>query len=77
MSVMPVVDEEKHLLGVITVDDVVDVVDEEAPEDVFMLSGTAIHDEKTLISGSLIKPILFQFLATYYYFRRYNRIIYY
>ncbi|MGZ9097098.1 MAG: magnesium transporter [Micavibrio sp.] len=35
----PVVDEEDRLIGVITVDDVVDVIDEEAQEDILKLGG--------------------------------------
>ncbi|MEO0393248.1 MAG: magnesium transporter [Pseudomonadota bacterium] len=40
----PVVDEGNRLLGVITVDDVVDVIDEEAEEDLLKLSGVAESD---------------------------------
>lgn len=35
----PVVDEESHFLGVITADDIVDIVEEEASEDVYKMSG--------------------------------------
>lgn len=35
----PVVDEDERLIGVITIDDVVDVIDEEAEEDIFKLAG--------------------------------------
>lgn len=35
----PVVDEEHHFLGVITADDIVDIVEEEASEDVYKMSG--------------------------------------
>jgi len=37
---MPVVDSENHLLGVITVDDVLDVIEEEATEDIQRLGGS-------------------------------------
>lgn len=37
----PVVDEENHFLGVITADDIVDIVEEEASEDVYKMSGLA------------------------------------
>lgn len=40
----PVVDAEKRLVGVITVDDVVDVVEEEAEEDLLYLSGLSTLD---------------------------------
>lgn len=36
---MPVVDHEYHLLGIITIDDVVDVIEEEASEDIYRLGG--------------------------------------
>ncbi len=39
----PVVDDSKRLVGVITVDDVVDVIQEEAEEDIHRLGG--VHDE--------------------------------
>jgi magnesium transporter len=41
LPAVPVVDEEDRLLGVITVDDVVDVIQEEATEDMFRLVGLA------------------------------------
>lgn len=36
---LPVVDQEHHLLGIITIDDVVDVIEEEASEDIYRLGG--------------------------------------
>ncbi len=60
MSVIPVTNELNHLLGVITIDDVVDVVVEEANEDVYKLSGTAPIDERKLISGNIATPIFFR-----------------
>ena len=38
---IPVVDKENKLLGVITVDDVMDVMEEEATEDIFKMAGTS------------------------------------
>src|SRR5262252_2390886 len=38
---IPVVDEENKLVGVITVDDVIDVIKEEATEDIYRLAGVA------------------------------------
>ena len=35
---VPVVDVENHLLGIVTVDDVVDVIEEEATEDIYRLA---------------------------------------
>lgn len=40
----PVVDDEDRLIGVITIDDVVDVIDEEAQEDIFKLGGVEKGD---------------------------------
>ena len=41
---IPVVDSENKLAGVITVDDVIDVIKDEATEDVFRLAGVSIED---------------------------------
>ncbi|MFY9397890.1 MAG: magnesium transporter [Desulfomonilia bacterium] len=49
--VMPVVDEEGVLLGRITVDDIVDIMEEEATEDMFMLAGA----EEDLLSSSVLR----------------------
>lgn len=64
---LPVVDAEKHLLGVITLDDLVDVIEEEATQDVYRLGG--VPDEERVwspITFSLRKrlPWLFINLAT-------------
>ena len=44
---IPVVDAENKLVGVITVDDVIDVIKDEATEDVFRLAGVSIEDGVT------------------------------
>jgi magnesium transporter len=64
---LPVVDAENRLLGIITVDDVVDVIEEEATEDVYRLGG--VPDEEKVfspLSFSLRRrlPWLFVNLAT-------------
>jgi len=41
---VPVVDEEDRILGVITVDDVIDVITEEATEDIYRLAGLSEED---------------------------------
>jgi len=41
---IPVVDQENKLVGVVTVDDVIDVIKEEASEDIFYLAGVEGHD---------------------------------
>jgi magnesium transporter len=64
---IPVVDEENKLVGVITVDDVIDVIKDEATEDVYRLAGVAGDDRVfTKASESLRKrlPWLLVNLAT-------------
>ncbi len=64
---IPVVDEENKLSGVITVDDVIDVIKDEATEDVYRLAGLATDDRVfTTPSESLRKrlPWLIVNLAT-------------
>ncbi len=41
---IPVVDEEERVLGVITVDDVIEVINEEATEDMYLLAGLSEED---------------------------------
>ena len=41
---IPVTDEENKLVGVITVDDIIDVIKEEATEDIFHMVGLDVHD---------------------------------
>ena len=41
---IPVVERENKLVGVVTVDDVIDVIQEEATEDIFYLAGVEGHD---------------------------------
>jgi magnesium transporter len=43
---VPVVDEEGRLLGIITVDDVMDVIEEEAKEDIYSLAGSWEAEER-------------------------------
>ncbi len=64
---IPVVDEENKLVGVITVDDVIDVIKDEATEDVYRLAGVPSDDRVfTPPSDSLRKrlPWLIVNLAT-------------
>lgn len=51
-SVLPVVDEEKKLVGIITIDDVVDVIEEEATEDIYRLG--AVESPELVYSKSSI-----------------------
>src|SRR5262245_58288348 len=48
---VPVVDEENKLLGVVTVDDVLDVIREEATEDIYALSG--VRSEEHALSPAV------------------------
>ncbi|MDY6914973.1 MAG: magnesium transporter [Candidatus Cloacimonadota bacterium] len=44
LYILPVIDKEGHLLGRITVDDVIDVIDEEASEDAYKMVGLESED---------------------------------
>ncbi|ETR65667.1 MAG: magnesium transporter, partial [Candidatus Magnetoglobus multicellularis str. Araruama] len=50
---VPVTDEAGKLLGIVTADDVIDVYEEEATEDIYKLAGTAEIDEEKLLHGKL------------------------
>lgn|GEM_PF-153274 len=57
---MPVVDEDQKLLGIITLDDVIDVIDEESQEDLYRTQGINLSedvDERGLLTGSAIKAV--------------------
>ena len=43
LNSVPVVDEDDRLVGVATIDDIVDVISEEADEDIYRIAGTAAH----------------------------------
>ncbi len=55
---LPVVDDDDHLIGLITVDDIVDVVIEEATEDFYKLSGTTDIDETQLLGSNIFTATL-------------------
>ncbi len=48
---IPVVDDEHRLLGVITVDDVIEVINEEATEDIYYMAG--LHEEDRVFSTAV------------------------
>ena len=56
---MPVVDEYNHLRGIITLDDIVDVIEEESSEDIYRGSGINVEaiDEKHLLTGPVIDAV--------------------
>ena len=41
LSSVPILDEQEHLVGVVTVDDILDILSEEADEDIYRMAGTA------------------------------------
>lgn len=56
---IPVVDSEKRLVGIVTVDDAIDILQEEETEDVFIKAGlNEIHSRETTRSYHLIKGTL-------------------
>ena len=42
---VPVVNEDNRLMGVVTVDDILDVIEEEATEDIYKMAGSSIEEE--------------------------------
>ena len=63
---IPVVDEQRRILGIITVDDVIDIIKEEATEDFLKIAGTSDEEIRTfsvLSSVRLRIPWLFVSLA--------------
>jgi magnesium transporter len=52
---MPVVDESRKLLGVITVDDVIDIVKEEATEDIYYMAGLSEPDRAFSSLGESVR----------------------
>ncbi len=55
---IPVVNDEEELVGIITVDDIIDVIREEATEDIFRMAGT--DEEELLFSHSTLKVARFR-----------------
>lgn len=44
---VPVVDAENRLMGVVTIDDVLDIVEEEATEDIYKMAGSSAEEEES------------------------------
>ena len=44
---VPVVDTDNRLVGVVTVDDILDVIEEEATEDIYKMAGSSIEEEES------------------------------
>lgn len=51
LTVMPVVDKEKRLVGIITIDDIVDILEEEATEDIEKMAGIISSDKPYMKTG--------------------------
>jgi magnesium transporter len=54
---IPVVEKDGKLVGIITVDDIVDVMREEATEDMLKMSGTKIEEEDTFMTSSVLSSV--------------------
>ena len=50
---VPVVDEQNRLLGIITVDDIIDVIEQEASEDIYLMAGTGDVEGVDLMNVSV------------------------
>jgi magnesium transporter len=50
---LPVVDDENKLVGVITVDDVIDIIREEETEDMLLMAGVGEGDQEGVLAASL------------------------
>ena len=67
LSSLPVLDEEGRLVGRITIDDIMDVIEEEATEDIFKLAGSSeieLEDPSPLRACRVRLPWLFITLGT-------------
>ncbi len=61
---LPVVDEENKLLGIVTVDDIIDVIREEATEDLLQMAGVGKDREIILKNSTEASKIRFPWLFT-------------
>lgn len=53
---LPVVNHDHHLLGIVTIDDVIDVIEEEATEDIYKFSGT-LGGEEDISGANLVRAL--------------------
>ncbi len=51
---VPVIDEESRLLGIITVDDILDVIEEEATEDIYRLAGAGEIEGVSILEAPIL-----------------------
>lgn len=56
---IPVVDNNHVLRGIITLDDIIDIIDEETSEDIYLASGINLEqmDEKNLLTGPVVNAV--------------------
>jgi magnesium transporter len=54
---IPVVEKDGTLVGIVTVDDIVDVIREEATEDMLKMAGAKIEQEDLLMDSSLLRAV--------------------
>jgi len=58
---LPVVDDENKLVGIITVDDVIDIIREEETEDMLLMAGVGAGDEEEVLRAPVWKNALQRF----------------
>jgi magnesium transporter len=58
---LPVVDDENKLVGIITVDDVIDIIREEETEDMLLMAGVGERDQEEVLSAPVWKNALQRF----------------
>lgn len=54
---IPVVDNEQRLVGIVTVDDILDVIEEETSEDIERMGGVISNDDKTYLDMSVFSHV--------------------
>ncbi len=52
---IPVVNGNNRMLGIVTVDDVIDVIEEEATEDIYRMAGTGADESEEMAAGTWLK----------------------
>jgi len=57
---LPVVDHKDRLVGVITLDDIVDVITEESTEDLYKFTGATFSEENEAVEGKFAKAAMFR-----------------
>ncbi|MEW5768350.1 MAG: magnesium transporter [bacterium] len=61
---LPVIEHDNRLVGIVTVDDIIDVVEKEATEDIYRMAGTAFEDDGHKKSIFKIAVLRFPWLFT-------------